>query len=108
MGGPTLGNAVETAGGPGDSGAAWFIWDGDSWAVAGINTYSWKLSLIQPWGTFGTGGGGILISPYIEWIGTQAPIGGKQYVVPEPATCLLVLVGVLGAGVVRRARRRAA
>lgn len=63
MGGPTLGNAVETLHGPGDSGGPAFIEVAGERLVYGVNTY-----VHAGGGDFGTVGGGQLITGYLPWI----------------------------------------
>ena len=63
-GGPTLGNSIETTVGSGDSGSPAFIESGGHWVLAGINTF--QLGATAP--KFGSGGGGMLVSRYAEWI----------------------------------------
>ena len=63
MGGPTLGNDIETTIGPGDSGGPGFINIEDELQVYSINTFT-----IGSIGNFGTEGGGILVSSYLDWL----------------------------------------
>jgi Ca2+-binding RTX toxin-like protein len=73
--GPSLGNAIETTVGPGDSGGPSFIRNGDALLLTGVNTFAFSLpegfSLpggVQ--GVFGTGGGGVDVSDpaKLSWI----------------------------------------
>ncbi|MBE7386003.1 MAG: trypsin-like serine protease [Leptolyngbya sp. SIO1E4] len=74
--GVTLGNQIETTIGPGDSGGPSFIPEGDRLRLVGVNTFGFALpDLERPQtevvqGTFGTGGGGVLISDpdKLAWI----------------------------------------
>jgi hypothetical protein len=65
--GLTLGNQIETTVGPGDSGGPSFIPVDDQWAIAGVNTFSFSFPNLESLdtevieGTFGTGGGGVLV-----------------------------------------------
>jgi hypothetical protein len=77
LGGEGLGNAVESTFAGGDSGSPSFLCEGSSgyecvggrWVVAGINTF-----VTAPVGhagkasTFGTLGGGMVVSAYVDWI----------------------------------------
>jgi len=67
IGGHTLGTLLEATVGGGDSGSAAFIHDGSGWRLAGINTFRWANPQGRM-GVFGSGGGGILLSGYHEWI----------------------------------------
>ncbi|HHP7245753.1 MAG TPA: SdrD B-like domain-containing protein, partial [Elainellaceae cyanobacterium] len=83
----TLGNTVETTVGPGDSGGPSFIQVGDALLLAGVNTFAFAFpdafappeeAVIQ--GTFGSGGGGVILSDpeKLAWIdsiiGTVPPV----------------------------------
>lgn len=63
----TLGNALEAAIGPGDSGGPSFIDLGNGLELFGVNTFAGR-SFGQTPGTFGTYGGGMLVSSYRGWI----------------------------------------
>lgn len=67
IGGHSLGTLLEATVGGGDSGSAAFIHDGSGWRLAGINTFRWANPQGRM-GVFGSGGGGILLSGYHEWI----------------------------------------
>ncbi|NER29848.1 MAG: hypothetical protein F6J89_20070, partial [Symploca sp. SIO1C4] len=67
LGGLTLGNAIETTFGPGDSGGPSFITRGESLSLFGINTFTSNPIGIKP-GSFGSSGGGIILSSYWDWI----------------------------------------
>ncbi len=86
LGGPTLGNRLETQLGPGDSGGPSFVRISDELRLVGINTFTASLSigpvgaaLPPPFGAphFGSLGGGILAAPYIGWI-QQVLQGGQE------------------------------
>ena len=63
----TLGNDVETTIGPGDSGGPSFIDDGSGdLLLFGINTFTFDSK--DPAPLFGSGGGGIVIEPYTNWL----------------------------------------
>ena len=82
LGGEGLGNAVESTFAGGDSGSPSFLCEGGSgyecvggrWVVAGINTF-----VTAPVGhagkasTFGTLGGGMVVSAYVDWIESFLP-----------------------------------
>ena len=65
----TLGNTIETSVAGGDSGGPAFIRDrsGHLW-LAGVNTFWTSFNNPRPPGTFGSGGGGVLLSGYAAWI----------------------------------------
>lgn len=79
--GLTLGNSVETTVGPGDSGGPSFVQEDGSYWLVGVNTFAFGFpgvaglpGFIQ--GTYGTGGGGVLLSEpaVLSWIdGIIAP-----------------------------------
>jgi hypothetical protein len=90
MGGPTLGNTLETSVSGGDSGSPAFIQDSSGiWRLAGVNTFTFTSMQKQTASTFGTGGGGMLVSSYADWID-----GIIATPVPEPSTYVLLLVGL--------------
>lgn len=101
MGGGTLGNGVETTVGSGDSGSPAFYQDanGHLW-LAGVNTFSATFSANQIAGTFGTGGGGQVLSDYTQWIDSVVTP------VPEPSSGLMLISGAgLLAGLKLRQRK---
>lgn len=69
LGGEGLGNDVETTFAGGDSGSPSFIHAPSGWALFGINTFimSFPDGPTKP-STFGTGGGGMIVAAYREWI----------------------------------------
>jgi len=76
LGGRTLGNDVETTLGGGDSGGPSFITAPESLYVAAINTYiSQFVSRYEP-PMFGSGLGGVLLEPYLNWFDTLIPLPG--------------------------------
>ncbi|MCH7225022.1 trypsin-like serine protease [Haloferula sp. A504] len=79
----SLGNDLETIIGPGDSGGAALMWDGNQWVLVGINTFTEGYG-----GRFGDIGGGVLVEPYEGWILETTGI-------PEPGAGALLLMGIL-------------
>ncbi|MCH2130367.1 MAG: trypsin-like serine protease [Pirellulaceae bacterium] len=95
---PSLGNRLETTIGGGDSGGPAFIEFNGQFELAGINTYSRGGGGSPAVPLFGSGGGGILIPPYRDWVLEQ---------IPEPTTGLLGQIGLLLGWLFRpRIRRR--
>jgi len=96
-GGTSLGNTLETTVGGGDSGGPSFVYVGGEYLIAGINTFSFteiatkNKQFDAP--LFGSGGGGMLVPAYADWINS---------VIPEPATVGLLLLG--GLFILRRRR----
>ena len=73
IGGPSLGNRREATVGPGDSGSPVFVRDGGRWTIAGVSTFQMRFPVPPPKTSplpphFGSGGGGMLIAPYTDWI----------------------------------------
>ena len=96
----TLGPREATLG-PGDSGSPTFVKDlNGKWSLAGINTFVGSISggPTTP-GTFGTIGGGMMLSAYAPWISSVVVSA-----VPEPSAGLLMLVG-LGMAIILSAVR---
>jgi V8-like Glu-specific endopeptidase len=89
-GGTSLGNRVETTLGGGDSGGPSFVLVGSDYLIAGINTFSFTAistpNKLFDAPHFGSGGGGMLVPAYADWINS---------VIPEPATVGLLLLGGL-------------
>jgi len=90
--GPSLGNDIEASLGPGDSGGPSFIQQNGNWLLAGVNTFAFGYpeGFGLPGsgqGTFGTGGGGVLLSDpdKLAWIdsiiGSVTGTGSLQGVV---------------------------
>ena len=94
-GGPTLGNNIETTLGFGDSGGPAFLNDNGTLVLAGVNTFLTTLGITPDPPLFGSLAGGIDLSNQTEWIAS---------VVPEPASGMLLLLGVISAGLFRRRR----
>ncbi|MTJ13925.1 trypsin-like serine protease [Anabaena sp. UHCC 0187] len=103
MGGLTLGNTVETNLGGGDSGGPSFIEKDGKFLLAGVNTFGFWFDEQQTPGTFGTGGGGMIVSSYTSWIDSIV----KPKSVPEPSNILgTLMIGVLGAGYWRKRQQK--
>jgi secreted trypsin-like serine protease len=100
--------------GPGDSGGPSFVTSDNSLLLAGVNTFTIRYTGQEP-GTFGTGGGGMLVPAYVDWIdsilgstdgsgnvGGDSPGNGSGSTeVPEPAS----IVGLLAVGIAWMRRR---
>lgn len=69
LGGGTLGNVIEATLGVGDSGSPAFVLVNGQWHLAGVNTFvTYFGGGPTRAGLFGTGGGGMLLSAYANWI----------------------------------------
>jgi len=101
MGEGTLGNGIETTFGVGDSGTPGFIKVNDVWQLAGVGTFVAGFSSNPlPAGTFGTGGGGMLVSAYADWIqNTVSPV-------PETNISFMLFPGLMLVGWAARRRQR--
>lgn len=85
---PGLGNDVETTLGGGDSGGPAFVDDGHGGLeIFGIDTHDF--GFLRPIPFFGSGGGGIVVAPYADWI--HSIIDSNS----EPAAPLLMETGVV-------------
>lgn len=67
LGGPSLGNNIETTLGGGDSGGPSFVNDSGVWRLAGVNTFSQSTATVSA-PKFGSLGGGMSIPAYASWI----------------------------------------
>lgn len=74
LGGPTLGNTVETTLGPGDSGGPAFE---DGMILAGIDTFTQGDAP-----GFGSMGGGVNVFPYVGWINAVITGAAAAYKIP--------------------------
>ena len=102
LGGPTLGNVVETLIGDGDSGSPAFVFADNQWQIAGVNTFTAGGPDFPPFTTppaFGSLGGGVLVHPYLDWI--DATVRADA---PEPGS--LILMAMCGPFLIRRRRAR--
>lgn len=104
--GTTLGNAIETNIGGGDSGGPSFVQDAlGNYLLVANNTFG--INFKDPTnpkdrgGRFGDIYGGILLSGYTSFL--EGNLVGATFV-PEPETLLLMLVGIVGLGIARRRR----
>lgn len=114
MGGPTLGNAVETCVAGGDSGSGAFVDTGAGPALYGLATLALSFGTPSATSVFGAGGGGLVLShpPYLEWLRTQT--GGAVVLLSQanaadvpvaPPWALAALGAALMMPLLRRARR---
>lgn len=100
LGGPGLGNGQETTLAPGDSGSAAFVRDARGHLLlAGVNTFTALVQAGQTPSTFGTLGGGMLLSGYSAWIDSVITP------VPEPRAWSQLAAGLLLIGALGRRRR---
>ena len=76
LGGSTLGNDIETNLGHGDSGGASFVTSGGEYYLAGTNTLGFRTATGPSFGFFGSGMGGMLVYPYLDWIDSITPLLG--------------------------------
>ena len=83
--GGSLGNDVESLIAPGDSGGPLLVGQGAGYALAGINTFTEGYG-----GRFGDFGGGIVLSPHLDWIS-----GVTGLLIPEPSGVCLLAAGLL-------------
>lgn len=83
LGGSTLGNAIESAIAPGDSGGPAFIEINGQYVIAGTNTFTTAANV----GKFGSQGGGIYLPAYADWIDSVVSV-------PEPSAILLGGMGI--------------
>jgi secreted trypsin-like serine protease len=97
MGGPTLGNDIETTFGGGDSGGPSFIFHDGQWKIAGVNTFIAGGTASAP--LFGSLAGGMYIPTYAPWINSVASV-------PEPATLSLTALGMTALARRRKARAK--
>jgi len=69
LGGPTLGNALETTVAVGDSGCGAFVMFGDEPALYGLNNVALSFNGAAL-STFGSGGAGLILGykPYLDWL----------------------------------------
>ncbi|MCX6914767.1 MAG: hypothetical protein NT167_17250 [Verrucomicrobia bacterium] len=82
--GGSLGNNLESLIGPGDSGGPLLLFDGSGYSIAGVNTF------VEGYGgRFGDIGGGVVLAPYLDWIGATTGLA-----IPEPTVGWLLSLGL--------------
>lgn len=106
FGGTTLGNNVETTLAGGDSGSPALLKINGAWQLAGVSTFvsHFKDGPTQP-GVFGTGGGGMVVSGYAEWMMQTQALVRPVSPVPEPAPVARWLPGLLLLGLIASRRK---
>lgn len=85
MPGGSVGNDRESLIGPGDSGGPILLDIGSGYALGGVSTFTEGYG-----GRFGDLGGGIVLAPYLGWIGDTTGLA-----VPETSVLLLLLTGLI-------------
>ena len=86
LGGKTLGNRLEATVASGDSGGPAFVLTSSGIELVGINTSQFQFGALAPAAPlFGSGGGGVLLAPYADWI------YANRLPAPEPQQWLLLL-----------------
>jgi len=93
-----LANEASLAGG--DSGSPAFVNVHGQWQLAGVNTFSGRATETGPIGTYGSVGGGVLLSDengfWVRSVIASPQNGtGVQPPVPEPRTWFLLMLGLL-------------
>lgn len=83
--GGSLGNNLESLIGPGDSGGPFLLFTGSGYSIAGVNTFTEGYG-----GRFGDIGGGVVLAPYLDWIGETTGLA-----IPEPSVGWLLLIGLV-------------
>ena len=102
----SLGNDIETTLGGGDSGGPSFVDDGNGGLkLFGINTYTTQFSWNSPEAPlFGSGGGGIVVSSYLDFI--NSILNGDQVTVSQTDGATEVAEGAHDRHVYRGAGQR--
>ena len=112
LGGTTLGNGIETTPFMGDSGAPAFVFDPitGEYLAAGVVTFATTFfdkansSFGPPPPRFGSGAGGVLLHPYLDFI--RGAIGpATDPVIPLPPAAWAALPLLAGLGMIRTLRR---
>lgn len=99
-----LANDVEANIGGGDSGGSTFVRIDGEYMLIGNNTFGGTFQGQTP-GAFGTYFGGMLLSPYLDYLETATNGAIVQFLIPEPGSLALVgiaMLGMMGAGRRRR------
>ncbi len=100
LGGSSLGNRTETTFAVGDSGSPALVMVDGQWRLAGVGTFvSYFRAGPTSAGVFGTGGGGMLVSGYADWI------AGIVTPVPEPVPSAMWLGGLALVAAISARRR---
>ena len=89
LGGPTLGNRVETLVNGGDSGGPAFVTVDGELAIGGINTFQFNLGTPRPGEFGGFGGGRSMDAELVQWIASVASeitLTGGEVVTPPPSS----------------------
>jgi hypothetical protein len=104
LGGGTLGNTVEANYAGGDSGGPVLQFRSGRWQLVGVNTFLTSFpGGPSGGGVFGTGGGGVLLAPYSQWIAqviadTSSPgLAPTTLDIPVPGWALAALAFGLSA-----------
>ncbi len=112
MGGPGLGNGVESSVAGGDSGSAAFIPGGSGWILAGVNTFTATIigGPTTP-STFGTAGGGQSLAGYAAWVDATIAAADVKYqgagdVPTLPEWGMLLLAALMASSLTRRSVSR--
>lgn len=82
--GGSLGNHLESIIGRGDSGGPLLLFDGSGYLIAGVNTFVEGCG-----GRFGDIGGGVILAPYLDWIGKTTGLA-----ISEPFAFVLLSLGL--------------
>ena len=110
LGGGSLGNTVETTIGTGDSGSPAFRLIHGQYEIAATTNLLLQFSQNNPYGTFGSGGGGAIVSAYQTFLQSVVPAQFSPLTLSGIVTLQAVLAGATPPALVftltRPARRR--